>query len=120
MKNCLRVVFAVVLLLSLANSMVRSEGEYGMTKPVKVSRNYQIVQFEGITYSVYTQGNYELIFSSYNAEKVKLNVLPCYIQYMEYPPVYMQWGYFSIVELIIGGDEGDSFLLGTETGYAEK
>jgi len=120
MKKCCRVIFAVVLLLSLAAPMVQSEGEYGIPKPVKVANNYELVTFEGVVFSIYSQGNYYLLFSEYDSEKVRLDILPAYQEYNEYPPVYIQWGTFSILELGIGSDDGETYLLGTETGYAEK
>jgi hypothetical protein len=120
MKNLCRVIFAVVLLLSLAASMVQSEGEYGIPKPVKVFNNYSTITFNGISYYVYSQGSYYLTFSEYDMQKVRLDITPAYEQYSEYPPVYVQWSSFSTVELGVEGDDGETYLLGTETGYAEK
>ncbi|MFO7916116.1 MAG: hypothetical protein R6U43_10585 [Candidatus Krumholzibacteriales bacterium] len=120
MEKCSRVIIAVVLLLSLAASMVQSEGEYAMAKPVKVSSGCKIVTFEGITYSIYSQGTYSLFFSEYDPQKVQLDIIPAYEEYSEYPPVYVQWSTFSTVELGVSSDDGETYLLGTETGYAEK
>ena len=120
MKNCSRVIFAVVLLLSLATSMVQSEGEYAIAKPVKVYSGCRIITFDGITYSIYSQGDYSLFFSEYDSQNVKLDIIPAYVQYSEYPPIYVQWSVFSTVALGVGSSEGETYILGTETGYAEK
>ena len=120
MKNCIRVIFAVVLLLSLAASMVQSEREYAMAKPVKVSNNARVVNFDGITYYIYSQGDYTIYFSDYDTQKVRLDIYPAFVDYSEYPPVYVQWSTFTTVELGVDNDEGETYLLGTETGYAEK
>jgi hypothetical protein len=120
MKKCSRILFAVVLLLSLAASMVQSGGEYAMAKPVKLAGGYRVISFEGISYAVYSQGDYTLYFSEYDSEKVRLDIVPAFVDNSEYPPVYVQWATFSAVELGIGSDDGETYLLGTETGDAEK
>ena len=85
-----------------------------------LSPGWQTVSFEGVNYRVYTSGTYKLYFSRVDEEHHRVFILPEDGEPVPCQSIYMQWGLFAPVRLDLGLGGGTSYLLGTETGYAEK
>jgi hypothetical protein len=85
----------------------------------KAGVGYTFVYFNGIVYNIITDGNYYLEFEEYDNEWVRLYIIPTE-EKPQYSPVYVQWGIFDPVVLELDSDVGETYLLGSETGYAEK
>lgn len=85
-----------------------------------LSPGWQVVSFEGVDYRVYTPGTYTLVFSRVDEEHNRVFIIPGDSEPILCQSIYMQWGFFPPVRLDLGLGGGTSYLLGTETGYAEK
>lgn len=121
MKDFMKIFFAAVLLLTLTTSALPSQFDSKqIARSTKTTGGVDFVYFNGIIYTIYTEGTYNLIFEEYDAEWVKLDIIPCYDSGEGYSPITVQWEDFSPVVLELESEEGETYLLGTETGYAEK
>ncbi len=85
-----------------------------------LSPGWQIVEFENVDYRVYTGGSYTLKFARVDFEHHRVFIIPGEGEEAPYPAIYMQWSYFPPVRLDLGLGDTNTYLLGTETGYAEK
>ncbi len=78
-----------------------------------------VIVFEGTVYTILNARGYLLTFEKVDDthDRVHIEIVdgvrPLY-------GVYLQWGSFWPVFLDIDSGEDNSYLLGTETGYAEK
>jgi len=121
MRKLMRIFLAAVLISSLSTPAVTFQmDEKGIAKDTKTSGGISFVYFNGLIYVISTEGEYELTFSEYDAERVRLDIVPCYMAQDQYDPLYVQWSSFEPVLLELDSENGETYLLGTETGYAEK
>ncbi len=120
MENSIKVFFAVILLFLLSSSFVYAEGEMAIPVDVKTGGGYSFVYLNGTLFSIYTSGEYYIGFEEYDSEWVMVDIIPCGEKPDEYSPVYIQWDVFAPVVITLESDEGETYLLGSETGYAEK
>lgn len=77
------------------------------------------VKYEQIVYTFVTPVSFGVRFETVDPSRVKLTVQPATVISCPYD-ISVQWLAFPPVVLSIEGDGTDSFLLNTETGYAEK
>ncbi|HMA77430.1 MAG TPA: hypothetical protein VKO43_08980 [Candidatus Krumholzibacteriaceae bacterium] len=119
-ENSIKVFFAVILLFLLSSSFVYAEGEMAIPVDVKTGGGYSFVYLNGTLFSIYTSGEYYIGFEEYDSEWVMVDIIPCGEKPDEYSPVYIQWDVFAPVVITLESDEGETYLLGSETGYAEK
>ncbi|MCD6379535.1 hypothetical protein J7M07_03720 [bacterium] len=120
MKKSFKVVFAVLLLCVLSTSIVSAQDPMGIPVDVKISGGgCTYVYFNGIMFRIASRGDYYFDFEEYDDEWVSLRIIP-YEQKPEYHPVYIQWGTFDTVVLTLETGDDGIYLLGSETGYAEK
>ena len=85
-----------------------------------LSPGWHIVEFENIDYRVYTGGAFTLNFSRVDREHHRVFIVPGEGEVVPYSSIYIQWSYFPPVRLDLGLGDENTYLLGTETGYAEK
>ncbi|MDZ7860671.1 MAG: hypothetical protein U5O15_08435 [Candidatus Krumholzibacteriota bacterium] len=119
-ENSIKVFFAVVLLFLLASSLVYAGDEMGIPVDVKTGGGYSFVYLNETLFSIYSSGEYYISFEEYDSEWVLVDIVPYGEKPDEYSPVYIQWDAFDPVVITLDSDEGETYLLGSETGYAEK
>ena len=123
MKGIAGVFFIAVSVLVLAapSASVASSLENQIDVGEKaISPGFQIVQFDGIVYRILTTGSFTFRFDRVDDEHHRVFIIPGGEEILPVCSVYIQWDYFSPVCLEFGPGGGDTYLLGTETGYAEK
>jgi hypothetical protein len=122
MKKSFKVIFAAVLLFILSAPFVSANDDMGIPLDTytKGGVGYSFVYFDGILYTIISDGNYDFHFEEYDDEWVELEIIPNGERPPLYTPVYIQWGTFDPVFLTYDPLEGGTYLLGSETGYAEK
>ncbi|MBN2070708.1 MAG: hypothetical protein JW814_04555 [Candidatus Krumholzibacteriota bacterium] len=119
MRMMTKVFLLAVSVLVLASVPVRADGALGIAVDKTVSSDVRVLVFEGTTYKIFTISNYLITFERVDNTHHRIYIdpidetLPCY-------DIYIQWGFFLPVRLDIGSGGTNSYLLGTETGYAEK
>ena len=123
MKGIAGVIFIVVSVLVLAASSVSAalslENQMDVDEKI-ISPGYQVVQFDGMVYRIYTAGCFTLTFDRVDDEHHRVFIIAAEGEVLPYSSIYMQWGLFPPVCLELGLGGGSTYLLGTETGYAEK
>ena len=123
MKGIAGVLFIAVsvLVLSASAASAASSIENQMDVPVKTADSgFQIVQFDGINYRIFTSGTIAVTFERVDSEHHRIFIIAGEGEVLPYSSVYIQWELFPPVCLEIGLGGGGTYLLGTETGYAEK
>ncbi len=121
MKKLMKIFLAAVLISSLSTPAFTFQfDQKGIVKETKTSGGTSFVHFNGITYVICTEGEYQLTFSEYDTERVRLDIMPCYMAQDQYDPLSVQWSSFEPVLIELDSEDGETYLLGTETGYAEK
>jgi hypothetical protein len=122
MRGSSKILVALVAVVILAATFAHAEDELGLPTDKTAGTAYNLVRFDGVVYRIFTEIPCELHFSRIDDEHHLLTVKPIVDKVTVTPfcDVQIQWGLFSplILGLEIGGT--NSWILGTETGYAEK
>lgn len=109
-----------VLLIGVAMPLAAADERALSTDKTSVS-GFSVVRYDGIAYRIFTQETVAVSFGTVDDVRVMLTVKPVSItQPTMMCEVSVQWGFFPPIVLSIDGGGGSSFILNTETGYAEK
>jgi hypothetical protein len=104
----------------LAATHASAEDPLGIPVSEESSPGVTWVKFDGVTYRISTLGRFRLIFERIDREHHRVWIIPGYGEVMPYDPITLQWKRFPPVTLELLGGEQNSWMLGVETGYAEK
>lgn len=109
---------AVVSILAAARASAEDPLALPVYKETRSGATY--VKFDGVTYKVVTAGHYSLFFEAVDRDHHRFTAIPALGEPVPYDPITLQWSEFPPVtlELLSGGD--NSWMIGVETGYAEK
>lgn len=122
MRGSSKILMALVAVVILAAPFAQAEDELGLPTDKTAGSTYKLVRFDGVVYRIFMEIPCDLYFSRIDDEHHLLTVRPVTDKVTVTPfcEVSVQWGTFPavILGLEIGGT--NSWLLGTETGYAEK
>lgn len=119
MRGRERVILVMLTLIVIITTLAHAQ-EYAIPLEETKCFGYTSVKFDGIEYRIFTNDVFDIAFSKVDKTHVRMFVFPCYGKIMPYHTMSVQWGGFPAVNLPLGEGDGDSFLLGSETGYAEK
>jgi hypothetical protein len=122
MKGIAGVLFIAVSVLVLATSAVPAESLSNQMDidEKTISPGFQVVQFDGTTYKILTAGAFTLSFERVDNEHHRVFIIASEGEVLPFSSIYIQWNLFPPVCLELGLGGGSTYLLGTETGYAEK
>lgn len=122
MKGSSKILMALVAIVMLAAPFAQAEDELGVPTDKTSGVTYKLVSFDGVVYRIFTEISCELFFTRIDSDHHLLTIKPVIDKVAVTPfcEVSVQWGAFPpvILGLEVGGT--NSWLLGTETGYAEK
>jgi hypothetical protein len=107
---------ALVLILCAATLWAQSE--YAMPLDRSIYPLRTAIKYDSQTYTFTCQSAYNVRFEKIEPNRVKLLIKPLNQQPTPYE-VTIQWGNFPAITLQTDSS-GDTFILNTETGYAEK
>lgn len=107
---------ALVLMMSAAT--IRAQSEYSVPLDRSIYPLRTAVKYDTQVYTFVCQSSYNVRFEKIDAKRVKLSIKPLATLPTPYE-VSVQWSSFPAVTLSTDSD-GESFILNTETGYAEK
>ena len=124
MKGSRTILALLVVLLVMTIAPASAQDGYMMTVNKTSSTTYvvpptSVIRYETIAYTFYTPVALNVRFESVDASHVKLTVKAASAIPYSYD-VSVQWLYFPPVALDLEGGGTGSFILNTETGYAEK
>ena len=122
MKGIAGVLFIAVSVLVLATSAVPAESLSNQMDidEKTISPGLQVVQFDGTTYKILTAGAFTLTFERVDNEHHRVFIIAGEGEVLPYSSILIQWDLFPPVCLELGLGGRSTYLLGTETGYAEK
>jgi len=121
MRGSSKILMALVAVMILAAPLARAGDDLGLpTDKTSKGTTTQLVSFDGVIYRVTAEVSCKLYFERVDDELHRLSIKPVEVELTPVCDVVVQWGGFPAVTLglVIGGS--NSWLLGTETGYAEK
>jgi len=112
-------VVALVFCLSFAAN-AQDQYEYALPLEKTIGPGHSAVKYDNIVYRIYSGDEFYVRFEKIDDGHVRLYVKPQKIAIQIYCELSVQWGSFQPVNLQVNSTNGNSFILGTETGYAEK
>ncbi len=121
MRGMMRIFLLAVLVLILASAFASAEGSLALpTTDKAINSGFTVITFENITYRIFSANSYRIYFERVDVTHNRIFLIPVAGEQIPYYDVYIQWGLFPPVCLDIGAGGEESYLLGSETGYAEK
>lgn len=121
MRGSAKVFLLSVLMMLLASTMASAGDSLGLPVDVKtVGPGCTTIKFDGINYRIFTYGSYNISFERVDEAHHRIFILAGNGEPAPYCDLFVQWSFFPPVVLSIDMDGGSTYLLGTETGYAEK
>jgi hypothetical protein len=119
MKGSKAVLALAVLLVILGTSTIWAQTDYALPTSKTISPGNATVCFDKIVYSFTVHGIFDVCFERLDRNHVQLAIKPLKVKPMQV--VAIQWGSFEPRPLEIDDPVGgETFLVNTETGYAEK
>lgn len=115
-----KILLALVAFTLLAAPLARAGDELGLPTDKTSGTTYKLVRFDGVVYRVYTEVSCEFYFQKLDNEHHLLTIKPAPNEPIPVCDVVIQWGLFPPVTLGLDIGGGNNWILGTETGYAEK
>jgi hypothetical protein len=107
---------ALVLVLGVAT--LRAQQEYSMPLDRSIYPLRTAIKYDTQTYTFTCQSAYNVRFEKIDSKRIRLSIKPMNTLPIPYE-VSVQWGNFPAITLQTDSS-GDTFILNTETGYAEK
>ncbi|MBN2184802.1 MAG: hypothetical protein JW746_05695 [Candidatus Krumholzibacteriota bacterium] len=120
MRMLTKVFLLAIALMIFSSAQMVADGLRGIPVDKIVSRTEaSLVAFEGTVYKIYNSDGYYIFFEKVDDAHNRVHIMPVE-RVRPFVDVCIQWDAFSPVCLDIDPDGDNSYLLGTETGYAEK
>jgi hypothetical protein len=119
MRGSIKILLALIAVVMLAAPFARA-GDLGLPTDKTASSSFRLVYFEGVTYRIVTEIPCEVHFSKVDENHHRLVVLPLTDGVTPFCDVMVQWGNFPYLTLGLFSGGANTWILGTETGYAEK
>lgn len=118
MKGSKWILALAMVAMFLAASPAWAQDQYAMPLDKIITTGPTQVKYQNLAYNFNAQGTYSIRFERLDSSHVKLTVK--LIKPDVQPHVSVQWGTFQQADLGAPGPDGDTFVLNSETGYAEK
>lgn len=115
-----KILMAFVAVMILAAPFAHAEDYLGVPTDKTPGATYKLVRFDGVVYRVTTDVACELFFYKVDDWHHGLSIKPVEEGPLPFCMVVVQWGLFPPVTLGLGMGGTNDWILGTETGYAEK
>jgi hypothetical protein len=122
MRGSSKILMALIAVIILAAPIARAGDDLGLPTDKTAGTTYRLVTFEGVVYRIFTEVPCELYFTRIDDEHHLLTIKPVVdkVTVLPFCDVMVQWGCFPPVTLGLSMGDTNSWILGTETGYAEK
>lgn len=120
MRGSSKILMALVAVMILAAPFARAGDNLGLPTDKTSGATYTLVRFDDVDYRIVTEVSCDLFFQKIDEEHHLLSIKTVPDGVMPYCEVVVQWGMFPPVTLGLEAGGTNSWILGTETGYAEK
>jgi hypothetical protein len=108
---------ALALVLGVTTLWAQEPNAMPLDRSINPGRT--TVKYDIHIYTFVSDNSFKVHFEKIDAKRVKLTIKPA-TQVTPHEDISLQWGNFLAVSLSIDPSGGDTFILNTETGYAEK
>jgi hypothetical protein len=119
MKGSRAILALAALVLVLGATALCAQETYAMPLDRSINPGRTTVKYDTHVYNFVSESTFNVRFEKIDATRVRLTIKSA-TQVTPYEEVSLQWGNFLAVSLSIDSSGGDTFILNTETGYAEK
>ncbi|MCK4548559.1 MAG: hypothetical protein KAU49_00245 [Candidatus Krumholzibacteria bacterium] len=120
MRGSSKILMVLVVVMILAAPFARADDGLGLPTDKTSGATYELVRFDGVVYRITADVECELFFFRIDNEHHLLSIKPVEEGPTPLCVVVVQWGMFAPVALGLGAGDTNDWILGTETGYAEK
>ena len=120
MRGSSKILIVLVAAMILAAPFAQAKRDLGIPTDKTAGTTLQVVRFDRVLYKIVAEVPCDLYFSKIDDEHHLLYVKTVPDGVTPYCEVVIQWGTFPPVTLGIEIGGINSWILGTETGYAEK
>lgn len=118
MRGSRAILALAALALLLGATTLWAQEPYAMPLDRTINPLRTAIKYDAFIYTFITESSYSVRFEKIDAKRVMLTLKPL-TTLTPVEEVTVQWGNFPVVTLSIDSG-GDTFILNTETGYAEK
>ena len=120
MRGSSKILMALVAVMILAAPFAWAGDDLGLPTDKTSGTTYKLVRFDGVDYRIATEISCDLYFYKVDSEHHRLSIKTVPDGVTPFCEVVVQWGLFPAVSLGLSAGGTNSWILGTETGYAEK
>ena len=121
MRGSGKILMAALALVLVTTPLALAKGEpRSMPTDKTTGTVYTLIRFDGVIYRVVSEIPCDITFERIDEEHHRVFVATIPDGVISYCEVEIQWGDFPpvVLDIVLGGN--NSWLLGIETGYAEK
>mgnify|MGYP003572517944 CR=1 FL=1 len=122
MRGSSKILMALIAVIILAAPFAKAEDELCLPTDKTAGSTYKVVIFDNVIYRIVTDIPCEMLFYKVDNDHHSLTIKPAgdKVTVTPFCVVSVQWGSFPPLSLGLEIGGSNSWLLGTETGYAEK
>jgi len=120
MRGSSKILMVLAAMMILAAPFARADDSLAVPTDKTSGTTYKLVRFDGVTYRIFSEVSCELYFQKLDNEHHLFSAKPIAITATPFCAVSIQWDAFPGVTLFLESGGTNSWILGTETGYAEK
>ncbi|MCX5752143.1 MAG: hypothetical protein NTW97_00710 [Candidatus Krumholzibacteria bacterium] len=119
MRGSRAILALAALVLVLGATTLWAQDPYAMPLERSINPGRTAVKYDIHIYTFVSENTFNVRFEKIDAKRVRLTVKPTTLV-TPHEEITVQWGNFMAVTLSIDSSGGDTFILNSETGYAEK
>jgi len=119
MRGSRAILALAALVLVLGATALWSQEPYSMPLDRSIIAGRTTVKYDTHIYVFVSENAHGVHFEKIDQKRVLLTIKPA-TQVTPHEEISLQWGNFLVVTLSLDSSGGDTFILNTETGYAEK
>jgi len=119
MRGSMAILALTVLALVLGATTLWAQGPYATPLERSMNPGRATVTYDAQIYTFVSESSYSVRFEKIDAKRVMLTIKPL-TRGTPHEEISLQWGKFPVVTLSLDSSDGDTVILNTETGYAEK
>ncbi len=119
MRGSRAILALAALAIVLSATPLWAQDTYALPLDRSINPGRTSIKYDAYIYTFFSESTFSVRFEKIDEKHVKLTIKPV-TQLTPYEDLTVQWGTFLAVTLPIDSSDGDSFILNSETGYAEK
>ena len=119
MRGSRAILALAALVLVLGATALWAQESYSIPLDRSINAGRTTVKYDNHIYIFVSENVHNVRFERIDQKRVMLTIKPA-TQVTPHEEISLQWGNFLALTLALDSSGGDTFILNTETGYAEK